>query len=179
MASNLEKFSESNNVNPSLIIVFNKAINLFISKTTAFATANLDINYYITLNCMLSYLKKLPAWFFILFTKFRVEKLLLPDISIKEAKKKTRNLWSNSSSYLPLPSTSEQIDNLKQLKLFPPFVLFWLDIVDRKRMLDLNLRKKELSKPIKGFSKFEHISIFSSLLWFIYRNSKKLEKVTK
>ncbi|MCJ1347934.1 hypothetical protein MMC31_006164 [Peltigera leucophlebia] len=101
-----------------------------------------------------------------LSTESRVEKLLPPDIPAKEAEKETGNPWSNPSGRMPPPSTSEQTDNLKPLKLFPPFVSFRLDVEDRRKMLDPNLKKKELSKPMEDFSKLEHMSMFGRPLWF-------------
>lgn len=55
-------------------------------------------------------------------------------------------------------------------------MLFWLDVKDKKRMLDPNLRKKELSKPIESFLKLEYLSMFGKLLWFTYGGPKRLEK---
>lgn len=46
-------------------------------------------------------------------------------------------------------------------------------------MLDPNLRKKKLNKPIKGFLKLEYMSMFSKLLWFIYKSPERLKKVAK
>lgn len=56
---------------------------------------------------------------------------------------------------------------------------FWLDVKVRRRILDPNLRKKELSKPMEDFSKLEHMSMFCRPLWFAYRGLERLEKVTK
>ena len=61
LASNLEKFFKSYNTNLSLIIIFNKTINLFILRTAIFRTIDLDSDHYIILNYMLNYLKKLFA----------------------------------------------------------------------------------------------------------------------
>lgn len=161
LISKLEKFSESDSANPRLIIVFDKATNLF---TPIFGTADLDTSCYVALNCVLSYLKKLFAWFFIIFTESRVEKLLLLDILAKEAEKRKRDVWSKTSSHMSLSSTSNPTDNLKWLRLFPLFVLFWFDVEEKRRMLALELRGKELSKPIAIFSKYKHTSIFGKPL---------------
>lgn len=107
LASKLEKFSKSNSANPSLIIIFDEVTNLFTLRTAAFGTADLNIGCYIALNRVLSSFKKLLAQFFMLSIESRVEKFLPPDIPTKEAEKKTGNPWSNLSSCLPLPSTSE------------------------------------------------------------------------
>lgn len=42
---------------------------------------------------------------------------------------------------MSLASTSYQINNLKQLIIFLLFVLFYLDIENRKKILALKLRK--------------------------------------
>lgn len=74
-----------------MIIIFNKAINLFILRTAIFEIIDLDISYYIALNYILNYFKKLLILFFIFFIKFKVEKLLSLNIPTKKAKKKIRN----------------------------------------------------------------------------------------
>ena len=61
LASNLENFFESNSVNLSLIIKFDKVINEFTLKTANFRIANLDIGYFIIINYVLSCLKELLA----------------------------------------------------------------------------------------------------------------------
>lgn len=99
-----------------------------------------------------------------LSTESRVEKLLPPDIQTKEGEKDNKNRWNNPSGRLFLLSTCDQTNNLKRLKLFPPFVSFRLDVKDRIRMLDPKTREKELNKPMAGFSKLKHMSIFGRLL---------------
>lgn len=56
---------------------------------------------------------------------------------------------------------------------------FWLDVENKKRMLDSNLRKKELSKLIESFLKLEYMSMLGKLLWFAYESSRRLEKIAK
>lgn len=71
LAKNLERFSEDNSINPSWIVIFDKATNLF-----TLGTYDLDIGYYVALNHVLSFLKELSIWFFMLSTESRVRKLL-------------------------------------------------------------------------------------------------------
>lgn len=114
-----------------------------------------------------------------LSTKFRVEKLLLLDISAKEAEKEDRDGWSNLSGHMFLPSISDQINNLKQLKLFSSFMLFRLDVENRKKMLVPKLRKNEFNKLIAIFSKHKYMSIFGRASWFLYGGLDKLGEVAK
>lgn len=114
-----------------------------------------------------------------LFTKFTVKKFLPIDILAKKNKKETENLQSNFFGYMLLLSINKQIDNFKQLKQIFFCMLFWLDIKDRKKILDLNLRKKELNKLIKSFSKLKHILMFGKSLWFVYKSLERLEKMVK
>lgn len=174
LAGNLERFSGGNSADPRWIVVFDEATNLFSPGTPDFNTA-----CYVALNHVLSCLKELPIWFFMLSTESRVEKLLPPDIQTKEGEKDNENRWNNPSGRLPPPSTCDQTDNLKRLKLFPPFVSFRLDVEDRTRMLDPETREKELSKPMAGFSKSKHMSMFGRPLWFAYGGPNKLEDVAK
>lgn len=117
--------------------------------------------------------------FFILFIESKIEKLLLLDILVKKAEKKTKNLQSNFFNYIFLLNINKQRSNLKYLKLFPFFMLFWLDFEVRKKILDLKVRKNGLNKLRKDFSKFKHILIFGKSLWFIYKSCKNFEKVAK
>lgn len=55
--------------------------------TSDLGTLDLDTDCYVALNRILSFLKKLLIWFFMLSTKSRVEKLLLSDIPAKKMKK--------------------------------------------------------------------------------------------
>lgn len=107
LVSNLKNFCKNNNINSSLILIFDKATNLFTLKTITFETANFDTNCYIALNCILSSLKELLIWFFMFFTEFKVEKLLPLDILAKKIEKKIENLCSNFSGHMPLPNISE------------------------------------------------------------------------
>lgn len=75
-----------------------------------------------------------------LSTESRVEKLLPPDIQAEGAEKKDENQLNNPLGRRPSLFMGDQADNLKQLKLFPPLVLFWLDVEDRKRMLVKKLK---------------------------------------
>lgn len=70
-----------------------------------------------------------------LSTESRIEMLLSLNILIKKAEKETRNLYSNLFGYMPLLSISKQADNLKWLEWFLLFVLFQLNIKDKKRYL--------------------------------------------
>lgn len=90
-----------------------------------------------------------------------MEKLLPPDIAAKEAEKENETLWSNPSDRMPPPSTSDQTDNLRRLKLFPPFVSFRLDVEDRRRMLDPKLRKKEFLKSLYGKNHHKEIPLIA------------------
>lgn len=54
LVRNLEKFFGGNSINPSWLVVFNKIINLF-----SLGTLDWDTGCYVTLNHVLSYLKKL------------------------------------------------------------------------------------------------------------------------
>ncbi len=47
----------------------------------------------------------------------------------------------------------------------------------KKKMLDLILKEKELSKPITSFLKLEYLLIFGKLFLFIYGNLEILENV--
>ncbi len=174
LARNLERFSGGNSANPSWIVVFDEATNLFTP-----GTPDLDTGRYVALNRVLSCLKELPTWFFMLSTESRVEKLLPPDIQAKEGEKDNENRWNNPSGRMPPQSTSDQTDNLKRLKLFPPFVSFRLDVEDRRRMLAKKSREDELKKPMAGFSEPKHISMFGRPLWFAYEGPDKLEEVAK
>lgn len=94
--------------------------------------------------------------------------------------KKNNNNWGNHASSRMLPqSTSNQINNLKRLKLIPLFVLFHLDVEDKKRLLAPKSRKDKLKKLMTCFSESKHISMFSKPVWFAYRSPNKLEKVAK
>lgn len=95
-----ERFSGGNSANPSWIIVFDEATNLFTWKTP-----DLDTSRYITLNNILSCLKKLPKLFFMLSTEFKVEKLLPLDMPAKESEKDNKNRWNNPSGHIFSPST--------------------------------------------------------------------------
>lgn len=61
LASNLENFSRGNSANPSWIVVFDEATNLFTPRTAAFGTADPNTGRYVALNRLLSCLKELPA----------------------------------------------------------------------------------------------------------------------
>lgn len=80
LVRNLEKIFGSNSANPSWIIIFDKAINLFTPGTLDLENLNLDTNCYVASNHILNCLKKNFIWFFILSIESKVEKLLLPDI---------------------------------------------------------------------------------------------------
>lgn len=58
-------------------------------------------------------------------------------------------------------------------------MLFWLNIEDKKKILALELKEKELNKPMTVFSKYKHILIFDRLLQFIYGGFDKLEEMAK
>lgn len=176
LASNLENFSRGDNADLSLIVIFDKATNLFSPSITNSGIPDFDTERYVTLNCVLSCLKKLFICFFMLFTKSRMGKLLPPDILVKLAERENEIPWSNLTGRILLPSTSDQTDNLT---LFPPFVSFRLDIEGRMRMLEPESRGKEFSKPMAGFSKPSHMSMFGGSLWFAYWGSDKLEEVAK
>lgn len=80
---------------------------------------------------------------------------------------------------MPLPSISKQTDNLKQLKLFFVFILFQLDVEDKKKILNSKLKKKELNKLIENFLNLEYISIFGKPLQFTYKALERFKKVVK
>lgn len=108
LAKNLERFSGRNSANPDWIVIFDKATNLFILeasglkkpnfKTPDLRTPDLNIGCYIIINHVLSYLKKFSIWFFMLSTESRAEKLLPPDIQVKEGEKNNKNWWNNPFS---------------------------------------------------------------------------------
>lgn len=56
LARNLERFSGGNSANPSWIVVFDEATNLFTP-----GTPDLDTGRYVALNRVLSCLKELPT----------------------------------------------------------------------------------------------------------------------
>ena len=114
-----------------------------------------------------------------LSTESRVEKLLPPDIQAEGAEKKDEHQWNNPLGRRPSLFMGDQADNLKQLKLFPPLVLFWLDVEDRKRMLVKKLKTEELSKRMADFSKSKHISMFGRPLWFAYEGPDTLLQVAE
>lgn len=114
-----------------------------------------------------------------LSTQSKVEKLVSPDIQAKEGEKNNKNRWNNSFDYLPPQIPSDQTDNLKRLKLFFPFVLFYLDIEDRKRILAKNSRVDKLKKLIASFLELKYASMFGRPFWFAYKGSDKLKKVAK
>lgn len=88
-------------------------------------------------------------------------------------------MWSNLSSHIRPPYISDQTENLKQLKLFPPFVLFRVDVEDKKRMSALNSKEKQLIKAMAIFSKYKYMSIFDGSIWFTYKDPDKFEIMTK
>ena len=88
LVKNLERFFGDNSINLSLIVVFDKATNLFIPGISDLEIPDLDTGCYIAFNHILNYLKKLLKWFFMLFTESRIEKLLLQDIKVKKRVKK-------------------------------------------------------------------------------------------
>ncbi|KAI9771990.1 MAG: hypothetical protein M1840_001278 [Geoglossum simile] len=72
LIDNLKKFRKGNTANPPLVIVFDKATNLFSNTSSD----DIDTGHYVTFNRVLSCLRKLPIWFFMLSTESRVENLL-------------------------------------------------------------------------------------------------------
>ena len=133
LAKNLEKFFGSNSVTLSQIIAFNKATNLFTLETPDLKTFNLDTSCYVALHCILNCLKELPIQFFILSIESKVKKFLLSNIQAKEGEKTNKNQWNNPSGSMLLYNTNDQTDNLKQLKLFLFFRLFYLMLKKERR----------------------------------------------
>ncbi|KAI9772958.1 MAG: hypothetical protein M1840_008840 [Geoglossum simile] len=173
LIDNLKKFRKGNTANPLLVVVFNKATNLFSNTSSD----DIDTGRYVALNRVLSCLKKLPIWFFMLSTKSRVENLLPAEKVAAAAEVKGIDQWNNPSGHRPPPSfMSSQTDDCKRLRLFPPFVSFRLDVEDRKRMWEPKSREEELSKPMTGFLKAKHITMFGRPLWFAYNGPDKLHK---
>ena len=108
-----------------------------------------------------------------------MEKFLLSDIQVKKSEKNNKNWWNNLSSHIFPQNISDQINNLKYLKLFPLFVSFYLNVENKKKMLANKSKENKLKKPMAGFSDIKYISIFGKPLWFAYWDPDKLKKVAK
>lgn len=107
LVKNLERFSGGNSTNLGRIIIFDKSINLLTPKIFDLRNFDLNTGCYVALNCILSCLKKLPIWFFMLSTESRVEKLLWPNIWAKKCETNNENRWNNRSGHMPSQSTSD------------------------------------------------------------------------
>lgn len=88
-----------------LVVVFDEATNLFSTNNPS----DIDTGRYVALNRVISCLKEISIWFFMLFTESRVENLLPPDTQPKVAEKKNGDRWSKPSGRRSL--LSDQADN--------------------------------------------------------------------
>src|SRR5436309_13542730 len=65
------------------------------------------------------------------------------------------------------------------LRLFPPYIAFRLDIEDRLRMRDLELRRIELTKSIAEFAEPKHMAMFGRPLGPAYSDPVQMNEVAK
>lgn len=59
------------------------------------------------------------------------------------------------------------------------FVLFCLNVKDKKKILAKKLREDKLKKLTEGFLEYKYILIFDKLFWFAYKSLDKLKEVAK
>ena len=127
LMNNLRKLRHEDEHDPSLVIVIDEASSLLGRDN--------DAGLYIALNRIISCLKNFQIWFFFISTQSKIE-ILFP----------TDNIDRSSKS--GTISSARQFGN-KILSRFSPFLAFTLDLKDRERMNDSNLRKEELRKSME------------------------------
>src|SRR5436309_2357631 len=129
LIQNLREFAQMEEKRePSLVVVFDEAANLFLNGDLGEPQTGL----YVALNRIFSCLRDYDVWFFILSTESQVEKLLPPEqVDPEDRDASTRQGFGDNPEKTPL-------------KIFPPFVALQLDVEDRRLMQ---------SKPTKELSK--------------------------
>ncbi|KIX00093.1 uncharacterized protein Z518_10230 [Rhinocladiella mackenziei CBS 650.93] len=152
VAENLMKILQqcrgTSSTDPLLVIVFDEASSMM----RKYRADEPNIELYVALNRVISYLKKFRVWSIFLSTESLIRHIVPP---------------SNTSDYVQDPST------YTDLMRFPPFVSLQLDVEDRRRMQNPMLKKEELLKPLKTFANLEHMALFGRPLWYIYTHAER------
>jgi hypothetical protein len=113
---------------------------------------------YIALNRTISCLKEHKIWFFFLSTESRIRMLLPPD---SEQPIGRRTLDTESSAREKAGKKTPD----SQLKRFPPFIYFPIDIESRRAVADPATRSQELSKSLAQIAERRHLAMFGRPLW--------------
>jgi hypothetical protein len=165
LTNNLQRCQSLSEADALLIIVFDEASSLMRKQPSAEPHTGL----YVALNRIVSCLKEYRMWSFFLSTESLVGHLVPPTDA------------TPTGDYLRDPSARLPFDeDVTQLKRFPPFVALQLDVEDRRRMQDRELKKKELEKPLQTFATLEHMALFGRPLWYAYADrSEDMIKLAK
>ena len=123
---------------------------------------------YAALNRIMSCLKEVRIWFFVLSTESKLEALLPPSNAER---------FGLLGDYIPPARHPPRSNSL--LPPLPPFLVLQLDVEDRRRMQNGKARRLELRKPMSQFSEPKHMAMFGRPLWFAFNNAKEMNRVAE